>query len=233
MIAMVPFLSWVAMLSIEPGAEARCTVPVLFGGPHEQVMYVHARATGVTDSVAVGPGSARMPWGHFGEMDPPETTQAWEFRVLAATGGEAAPAEGELIRVVPWSYTADCSSRPWGQEAWVAQGEEVVLTFAGESVRALEGVYHVRGSAAAYPQGSWHRVRGRTHPEPGPGEHWMTAEDFFRLTSMLPPRGRSGFAENRDAYANTVRIIEESPWPDQYPASEMLRMSRSVLGGGP
>jgi hypothetical protein len=215
--------------------DARCSLRVFFGGPYEEVMYVHAVATGMSQTIAAGADLPLRPWSE--SADPvrhqtvPDSSRAFEFRVLASAGGKDTPDVGDLIRVVPWEYLADCSPRAWSRGDWIDEGEEVVLTLAGASATPSMGLFHVRGAVAAYPQGEWHRVGGGTHPEPGPAEHWMSAGDFFRLTISLPPRRATERAGVRDEHGQMIRAIEGSPWSHLYPATAMLRRSQNALGG--
>jgi hypothetical protein len=224
---------WLVALGSVSAHDARCSLPVFFGGPYEDVIYVHALATGTARTVAVGAdfpfrgGSDSEDAPHRGNV--PDSSQAFEFRVIASAGGAATPAVGDLIRVVPWGYSEDCSPQAWTQGSWIDKDEEVVLTFAGASATPSLGAFHVRGAVAAYPQGAWHRVRGGTHPEPGPGAHWMSAEEFFRLMITLPPRRATERAEVRGEHQRMIQTIESSPWDHLYPASELLRMSHGVL----
>lgn len=215
-------------LSHAPAEEVRCSPNVLVGGPSEEILFVHAVATGERRALQVPEASAQR-----GEALP-DSAVAFEFRVIGAEGGSRPPAGGDLILVTPWSYDAACLRMPW-EGGWVEPEEETVLTI-WEGWGGSGGLreFHVRGRVGAYPQGSWHWIRGRTYREPGPGPDWLTAAEYFELVSALPAFWPSDPAARFDAAARAVEILESSAaaWSERYPGTELFRQARWQVSRG-
>jgi hypothetical protein len=119
---------------------ARCSLRVLWGGPSEEVMYVRAIATGNRIMEAVG---EEVP---LGRQPRPDSALAFELRVVESAGGVEAPAPGDLIRVTPWDYVADCSWRTW-EGPWIAEDEETILTIRGSVLQDGGGHANVLGGS--------------------------------------------------------------------------------------